>query len=323
MNSADKASLEDVIAAYGLLLNRRPEDSMLASYGDLVRRGVLTRKQLVESLLKSNEYRVKSGNCVDTTPFAVEIDDFKVFVRRSDRDIGLAIASKLGYEPNVVSPFRELVTAGMRVLDIGANIGFYTMLAARLVGPQGKVFAIEPADKNVQLICAGATANHFDNIEIFPLAAGSRNEIVGVQTHANTSNCELHDIAEHGPALAGYAIVRKLDDLLSTVDRIDVVKIDVEGFEPRAFQGMTQLLSRSRPAIFTEFHPQALLRNSGTEAREYARTLFALGNDVVSLDRDGSQYRCESPEHVLERWESANERAGLPGSLHLDLLVRD
>ena len=323
MNSADKASLDDVVAAYGLLLNRRPEEAMIASYGDLIRRGVLTRKQLVGDLLNSKEYRSKSGNYVDATPVAVDIGDFKVFIRPNDRDIGQAIASKIGYEPYVVSAFRELVAAGMRVLDIGANIGFYTMLAARLVGPDGRVFAIEPADKNVQLICAGATANRFDNIEIFPLAAGSRNEIVGVETHANTSNCELHDITEHAAALAGYAIVRKLDDLLSTIDHIDIVKIDVEGFEPRALQGMTQLLARSRPAIFTEFHPQALLRNSGTQAREYAQTLFALGNNVILLDRDGKHYRCESPDDVLNRWESANKRAGFSGSLHLDLLVRD
>jgi len=321
MNLADKASLNDVIAAYELLLNRHPEEAMLASYGDLITRGILTRPQLIEDLLVSKEWRSRSGNYLDTSPVAVEIDDFKVFIRPGDQDIGQVIASK-GYEPYVVSAFRESVRPGMYVLDVGANIGFYTMLAARMVGPEGRVFAIEPVDKNVQLICAGTTANRFENVEIFPLAAGSRNEIVAVETHSNTSNCELHDIAEDSPR-ASYAIVRKLDDLLSAVDRVDVIKIDVEGFEPRALQGMAKLLSRSRPVIFTEFHPQALLRNSGTDAREYAQTLFTLGRNVVLLDRDGQRYRCESPDHVLKQWESANKRAGLSGSLHLDLLVRD
>ena len=84
---------------------------------------------------------------------------------------------------------------------------------------------------------------------------------------------------------------------------------------------MARLLSRSRPVIFTEFHPEALRRCSNVDAREYARTLFTLGTDVTFLDRDGQHYLCESPEHVMSLWEVANQRAGTAGSLHLDLMV--
>ena len=78
------------------------------------------------------------------------------------------------YEPEVSSVFARKLRPGMHVLDIGANIGYYTFLAASIVGPSGKVWAIEPNSKNVAFLLATRARNGFGHIEIIQAAASDR-----------------------------------------------------------------------------------------------------------------------------------------------------
>lgn len=252
-------------------------------------------------------------------PAAVERDGFRLFVAAGDTDIGGPVRAGT-FEPEVEAAFRNAVRPGATVVDVGANIGFYTMLAAHLVGPAGHVVAVEPVDKNLQLVQLSLVANGFRHVEVWPFAASDVVEIVRVETHDRTSNAQV----QRGPAARPgdrYAPARPLDPFLAGLDRLDVLKIDVEGFEPRALAGMAAALARFQPTIISEFHPQALEQNAGVAPAAYAATLLAMAPDVVVLQRDAPPTICRTPDEVITAWRAANARLGFDGALHLDLLV--
>src|SRR5262245_50493673 len=85
-------------------------------------------------------------------PILLNLKEFKIYIQLNDWSVGLRIAVKRGYESHVTGTMRPLLKQGMVVLDIGANIGFYTLLAAARVGESGKVLAFEPGENNCRLI---------------------------------------------------------------------------------------------------------------------------------------------------------------------------
>jgi len=253
----------------------------------------------------------------DAVPIA--LDGYVVYARADDVGIGQVIAAGIDYEPHVVPAFLEHLREGGCVLDIGANIGYFAMLAAHRVGPAGRVIAVEPVDKNVQLLCRAIVHNGFTNVEILPFAASDQPGILAVETHALTSNAEMHSGAARDQA-GGFAIAKPLDPWLASLARLDVVKIDVEGFEPLALRGMDAALRRHRPAIFSEFHPQALRRNGRVEPEAYLARLFEHSPVLQVLGRDGSRRRWRSADEVMHDWQQSNEAVGMDGLMHLDLL---
>src|SRR3990172_3951145 len=81
-------------------------------------------------------------------PMLVKLKEFRIYVRLDDWAVGARIAVKRSYETHVTAAMRPLLQPGMVVVDVGANIGYYTLLAAARVGPGGKVIAFEPGSEN-------------------------------------------------------------------------------------------------------------------------------------------------------------------------------
>jgi len=127
----------------------------------------------------------------------------------------------------------ELVRPGMVCWDVGANVGFYTLLFAELVGPQGKVFAFEPLGRNVDLLRRHVEINGYRNVRIFPCALADFDGEVSFDPGPNPS---IGRIAPSGPLRVPCA---RADTLLATgeVEAPDVIKIDVEGAEAAVLRG--------------------------------------------------------------------------------------
>ncbi|GAA0714418.1 class I SAM-dependent methyltransferase [Dokdonella soli] len=261
----------------------------------------------------------------DEAPQRVERDGYVLYAYASDVHMGAPLLAGQAHEPQVERALREHLHAGDVVLDIGANIGILTMLAASCVGANGRVIAIEPIPRNRVLIARSAQASGFAQIEIVAAAASDRVGEIELRTHPTTSNSATPAAAGERLRAAGSATIAApgvvLDEALPSLDRLDLVKIDVQGMEPRALRGLERTLSRFRPVLLGEFHPWAIERASETAPVDYLRWLRRFYPAITILHRDGTRERCVEPEAVMGAWRRANEAAGLDGRLHLDLLL--
>lgn len=313
------ADLDDLRYAYRLLLGRDPDPTGFANHAARVATKSLAPTALADSFIGSAEYAARHTSA--TTPVEVSLDGYSVFVRPIDHDVGQSIRETKAYEPHVTAVVREVLRPGNTFIDVGANVGFFTAMAAHIVGPGGKVYAIEPMDKNVQLICASVWRNAFSHVEIFPYAASDHEALLPIATEPATSNAQIVLPRSGEPMPAIFALARRIDDMLGHVGAIDLLKIDVEGHELLALRGFSGGLARCRPRLLTEFHPRCMRDNAGIDPADYLAFLFSYGKTIDVLHVDGERVTCTAPADVMRQWEKADHRLDSGGTTHLDLFV--
>jgi FkbM family methyltransferase len=191
------------------------------------------------------------------------------------------------YETFVTDVLEALLKPGMTFFDVGANIGIYTALAARLVGPTGRVIAIEPETVNVAIIRKTVRLNAFANVRIEARAAGDSITHASLYvSNENPADHRLHDSTGRRGQIR-VAIVT-LDALAAEcgVEHADVIKIDTQGWEAAVFAGMPQLLAAtSKPIVVTEFWPWGLAQ-AGSDPRALLDHFVASGLQIYEIDSD-------------------------------------
>jgi FkbM family methyltransferase len=253
----------------------------------------------------------------------VDLTNFKLAVMLDDY-IGSGIYSSRSYEPHVTKNLQELLQPGMTFVDIGANLGFFTMLASSLVGPRGKVFAFEPNPQNVELIKASIQANNFSNITLFELAVSDRETTLPFVTRDSNGGVlteqfkqEMARSKEIIPATYNVQSVT-LDEKLKDIEKIDVIKMDIEAHEPEALRGMRNLLLKHHPPMFVEFHPWALQRQSSEDPKTFLDNLVGLNYSLYVLTGNGQRYGPLSADDLMNHWRAVSRGNA---TIHLDLLV--
>jgi FkbM family methyltransferase len=194
------------------------------------------------------------------------------------------------YEPFETRLLTERVNAGDTVLDIGANIGYYTLIAADLVGPDGRVYAFEPDPGNFDLLEKNVRLNAFTNVVLVNKAVSNADG--EARLYLADGNWGWHRIYET-PDARGH-IPTELVALDSFFDDEDlganlVIKLDIEGAEVGAVQGMSRLIQRHRcVTLFTEFLPHGL-EQFGSSDREYFDLLRDLGFTIHHINNRTEQ----------------------------------
>ena len=188
------------------------------------------------------------------------------------------------YEPHIERLLTRMCGQGAVVLDVGANVGFHTLKMASLVGPQGRVYAVEPNSENCRLILLGAEQNGFTNIELLPIALSDRRGWVYFSTHIGSNGGIAHRAGGAWESSGTVVPTFALDEL--RIPRVDVIKIDVEGAEYRALKGGEETLRRDRPVIICEFSMEMTARVSGISGVEFLRWISDLGYDAYVIDRE-------------------------------------
>jgi len=161
------------------------------------------------------------------------------------------------YEPEVWSHIMAALHPGDVVADVGACLGLYTLAIAKRVGPQGYVYAFEPDLESVGWLRRNVHLNHLeDNVMVVSTVVAEENKTVGFVDGRGSESHVLHSSSEDG--------VRSIDtitlDEVFANSRLDILKIDVEGYEEAVLRGGRHLLSdatRAPRAIFIEVHPFA------------------------------------------------------------------
>lgn len=157
------------------------------------------------------------------------------------------------YEPTATELLSQEIKPGMHVVEIGANIGYYTLELARLVGEAGEVIAIEPDPATMYLLKLNVEANGYENVCLHEIAIGPGNLTASLYLSHSTEWCSLIPRDVHHAHIE--VPVRTLDSLVGQRDSIHYVKMDIEGYETEAIKGMHAVLQRNRPGIFVEIHP--------------------------------------------------------------------
>jgi FkbM family methyltransferase len=318
--SGDRAAESDIYYAYRLILRREPDPAGLEHFRRRVRAG-LPLAEMVNDFLRSDEFhdRMEADRLSELR--RVDLGGYELLAPAGDPDFGAILDSYRTYEEPVRQALREYLRPGDICLDVGANIGVMTFLAASIVGAGGLVVAIEPNPDNVQVLYRTIRMTGAANVMVVPAAASDAREVFSLTGRSNT-----HLVPAREAISGGGSFVQSvpLDDLLAGLPRLDFVKMDIEGHEPRALRGLATLLSRHRPGLLVEFNP-ACLAVQHQDPLVYLRMLFAVQPRVRALSPFGDDEALTRPEDVLAFWqrrssELASSGALGDGSLHFDLV---
>jgi FkbM family methyltransferase len=212
----------------------------------------------IVSLLPSSQLaRSLCSQRMDISGFVQTAEGFRMRLDLQDTASGgyvpLALVGR--YESGVTETFRACLNSEATVLDIGANIGWYTLLAAQTLERGGRVISIEPEPRNFRLLSESVRKNGFNNVALIQSAvADFDGELALYLSKTNTGG---HSIAFQGDVSVNVPCFT-IDTLLAHrgIDTVDVVKIDVEGAEPRVIRGSPRtFFGRTPPRVIMEYSP--------------------------------------------------------------------
>jgi len=185
----------------------------------------------------------------------------KMFVDLRNNRIGFHLVKYGIWEPDTVKWLNEFLHLGMKVLDIGANIGYFALIEAKIVGNSGKVYAVEPDPRNLELLRKNVQINNLHNVELFDCAISNRSGVENFYLSKTSSHNSLLPISKKLGELKVRAYT--VDDFLKEngIGWIDAIRMDVEGAEGKIIDGASLTLEKAE-VIFVEIHPQ-LIRLTG------------------------------------------------------------
>jgi FkbM family methyltransferase len=207
-----------------------------------------------------------------------------LFVRAEDGGVAHQLIMYKEYEPYQSSLVQKYIKPGMTVYNIGANIGYYTLLASKCVGPEGKVYAFEPAPENFELLQKNVTENKLGNVEIFPLAIGANPGSATLSlSSTNSGDHRLQNITNRDHIVVS---VISIDSFIEEGHSApDAIIMDVQGAEFDVLQGSSKAINGSNPFIlFTEFWPKGLNDRNPDGARNLLETIVRAGVSMNIID---------------------------------------
>lgn len=211
------------------------------------------------------------------------------------------------YEPGTTALCRRLVKPGMYVMDIGAHIGYYTLLFSKLVGPNGRVFAFEPHPEIFNMLRHN-TRNR-KNVIVFNKAVSNTNSEVEFFFSRKTSGSHSFYRTEFTEGSCKVQTVC-LDDFIKFkgFEKIDLIKIDVEGAEPLVIEGMSKFIeSTDTLFIILELNPSAL-RSGGHDPEKFLSLLLKMFDVHVINEENGSLSRVMDTNLAkrIPEWKAVN-----------------
>jgi FkbM family methyltransferase len=264
---------------------------------------------------KSRSFYARWKRLFPSIPFPVRLPFGAWFIGRDDY-LGSTLTYD-GFEPAERAFLERFLKSGMTVLDIGAHHGFYSLLASKFVGPEGMVIAFEPSPRERKALRLNLRLNRCKNVSVEQVALGSEDasgilHMVDFQTGCNSLKPPASDVL--GVTCQIPVDVLRLDTWTNKrkIERVDFIKLDVEGGELEVLRGASQFLTRRpRPLILAELE-DARSRAWGHQAKDTATFLQSLGFQWFRIVQGG--LLAVVPENPLQYEENflavPQERAG-------------
>lgn len=219
-------------------------------------------------------------------PDYVSVDGYRIYLDKKD---ALSLSVLGFYEPSVGQAIKKEIKKGMIVVDVGANIGYFTLMMARSVGPTGKVYAFEPDPENFKLLRKNVKTNGFENVFLIKAVVGRKKGKISL--YINEKSGAEHSIYNFSKSQKKILVDSwSLDEYFAGGNiKIDFIKLDIQGAEPEAILGMEKIIRKNpKIKILTEIWPPGLEKSKVT-AEEFINRLELLGFKLCLL-RDDKKY---------------------------------
>ncbi len=204
------------------------------------------------------------------------VNGFTMLVSVADKGIGRELAFYQIHEPTVTKLLPGFVRQEGTVLDIGANIGYYSLLLSRLVGARGLVIAVEPHPENSHLLELNLRLNGVNNVRVMSVAVSDKVGTAEMFVAEGSNWHSLHPTERTGQKTILVPTVT-IDMIASQFERpIDLIRMDIEGWETKALQGAEETLRRDRPSLVIEVHPPYMQQGG---IRQFLTWLKSFGYD--------------------------------------------
>ncbi len=212
-------------------------------------------------------FSIKLGNFLYKNAFSLYKPMYKLFKNKQD-----------AFE---IELLKKHIKQNDTVLDIGANIGFYATILSDIVGEKGVVHCFEPDSKNFEHL--KKTTADFKNIKINNKAVGPKTEKLKIYTSKNLNvDHRTYKPEEYDKEIEIDAV--SIDDHLASNPKVDLIKMDIQGFEMQAIQGMQTILDKNKDIkLISEFWPYGL-KKAGSSVTEYFNFLQSKGFTCYLLE---------------------------------------
>jgi len=234
-------------------------------------------------------------------PKSVRIGDATTILNPDDPVISGALFFGV-YEKGETAFVQRSLQSGMTVLDIGANVGYYTALATRAVGPSGRVIALEPDPQSFEYLEQTIAANKVGNVNAFQCAAADHE--AKMTLHISKDNRGDNRLYEPDPKWPKITVTaRPADDVLkeSGIGSVDFIKIDVQGFEASVINGLQNTLAQSKKlTLLAEFWPKGL-SDAGSDPKEFLERLRDHGLQLHELTPKGELVELDDFDNLIAR----------------------
>jgi len=193
---------------------------------------------------------------------------------------------------------KKEIKNGDVVLDLGAHIGYYTLIFAKLVGDEGRVIAFEPDPSNFALLKKNVEINGFKNVELVNKAVS--NQTGPARLYLSKHSAVAHRIYDVNDGCKSIEIeaIRLDEYFINYKGRVDFIKMDIQGAEGAAIQGMKGLLKNNDLKLVMEYSQKRAV-HFGMSSQEYIKLLGEYGFKIFDIDEKERKIELFSPEPVI------------------------
>ncbi|MCV0411906.1 FkbM family methyltransferase [Nitrosarchaeum sp.] len=214
-------------------------------------------------------------------PDFVIIEGNKMFL--DDKDS--LFLSVYGYhEKTETKVVKKLVNEGDITIDVGANIGYYTLLLAKIVGSSGKVIAFEAEPRNFEILKKNVEENHFENVIVEKKAVSEKSGVVKffIGEDSSTENQLFKPDVKHSEIEVESI---SIDEYLQDKDiKVDFIKMDIQGSEPLVIEGMRKTIEKNKNLkLMMEWWPDAI-KKYNIKPDKHLQELVSLGFNIFEID---------------------------------------
>jgi FkbM family methyltransferase len=245
-------------------------------------------------------------------PDYITIMNQKLYIDKFDTTVSEKMVVYKNWEDFETKVFMKTLHPGDVVIDIGAHIGYYTLIAAKIVGNAGKVFAFEPNERNFKLLQKNVKENGYKNVVLINKAVTKKSGSIKLYiNNQNTGDHRIYDSQDNRKAVTVQTI--SLNDFfknknnLPFMKKVSLIKMDIQGSEVEALKGGLDLLkNNSQIKLITEFWPFGMNLNK-TSAKEFLNLLETYKFKFYEINEKNNTLKLTQSQDVLKKYPETSD----------------